>query len=287
MGYLDSQREDIQLAAVKALLNYSGHQLNLVMLKTLRQLIRSEMAIRISVVHMLTQRLGKLAVPYLLEVLESPSNDRIAANAIEILGEIAHDEHDEDLMDFMSKYLESDHSRRIRANAVVTLYDHRKHGSSALETFDRFLTSSDPKDQDSAAYIAGRLNLRGHESFIWRRSEQQHHQNTVLLVALLRLQNPDAPALLAQWIVGENEEIAGKALVRLSAVPGHRRAKVFYELVERWAPLLDLALVRMRASRRDFESDRELIREEAKRLGIALADEEAWGGSRQRSERAS
>jgi HEAT repeat protein len=273
--YLDSNREDIQVTAVKALQDYSGHQLNLVLLKTLRNSIRADMAVRLSVVRALTERLGRLAVPYLLEVVEQSTHPRIVSNTIEILGEIAHVEDDEDLMEYLVDFLDAKHDRRVRTNAIVALYNHDTHGTRAREAFDRLMTSRDPKELDAVAYIAGVLNLRGHEPFIWRRSEELNHQNTVLLVALLRLDNPRAPALLAHWVIGEDEAQADRTLFRLSAVPDARRAQVFHELVEHSPAWLDVALLRMRRSQRDFDFDRDLIREEARRLGLAHTEEKA------------
>ncbi len=272
--YLDHSREDIQVASIKALQNFSGHEMNLTLLKTLRDLLRSEQVIRASVVRTLTERLGRLAIPYLLEVLENSTQERAMGNTVEILGEIAVRYRDRDLMDYLSKYLESDWPRRPRANATVVLYGHPEHGEKAQECFDRFMTSSDFKDQRSFAYIASILNLGGHESFIWNCSEKNQHKDMALLTALLRLRNPEAASLLARAVVGKDVEMAIDALVRLSSVPLKIRSQVFFEILEISPQSLGLLFIRMRSSQRDFEYDRELLREEARRLEIVIVEED-------------
>lgn len=270
-----SDREDVQLAAVRALEWYRGHEINFALLESLRTMVRSETTLRISVVRSITQRLGVMVVPYLVEVLEGRPDERVAANAVEILGEIAVAEKDDDLRDYLAKFLSTDRPRRVRANAIVALYRHPVHGAKAREAFDRLLTSDQPKELDASAYVAGVLELRGHESFIWERSEQEQHRNSTLLVSLLRLGNPRAPAFLATWVTGSEEPRAKEALVRLSALESGVRAKVFAQVVADRADMLSLLIARMRASQRDFEIDRELIREEVRRLGLPPVDEES------------
>ena len=274
--HLQSDREDIQLAAVRAVNNYKGHDINFVLLKELREMVRSVQPMRISVVHCITERLDRLVIPYLVEVLESEPDERVAANAIEILGEVAIADKDQDLMDYVAKFLDTKYPRRVRANAVVVLYRNKRHGMKALETFDRFLTSDDHKELDASAYIAGVVGLRGHESYIWERSESVNHSNITCLVALLRLGNPRAPKLLGAWISGEDENKSREALIRLSVLQPRVRARVFYEIIENNPDSLNLIFARMRKSQRDLESDRELIREEVQRLGLRFVEEDAW-----------
>lgn len=272
-NYVQHAREDIQVAAIKALQNFSGHEMNLTLLKTLRDLLRSDMVIRASVVKTLTDQLGLLAIPYLLEVLESNPNERVMGNTLEILGDIAKKFKDEDLMDYMSRYLDEKSPRRPRANATLFLLGTKKYGEKAQECFDRFMTSSDPKDQRSFAYVAGVLGLRGHESFVFKRSLEMEHKDPVLLTAMLRLGNPEAPLHLARLVSDTNEDLALDALVKISALELEQRARVFFEVLENGPDALGILFDRMRRSQRDFDSDRELVRQEALRLGIPLPDE--------------
>jgi len=277
--FLVASREDVQLAAVRALKDFSGHEVNLTLLKLLRDLVRSDMAIRNSVVRILTQRLGRLAIPYLLELLESPPSDRVASNTVEILGEIAMSLKDEDLMSYLSRFLNPSCSRRLQANAIVALYGHSVFGDQAQECFDRLMTSRDEKSTGSFAYIAGILKLHGHEAVIWEMSEKCDHSNNTYLLALLRLGDPEAPGIMASWIVGENEQRSLEALVRLSGANLQVRSKVLFELTERFPQKLDLVLARMRASQRDFEQDRNLMREEARRIGLDFDKEQSENAS--------
>ncbi len=287
--YLNHSREDIQVASIKALQNFSGHEMNLTLLKTLRDLLRSEHVIRASVVKTLTDRLGRLAIPYLLEVLETSDQERSMGNTLEILGEIAVRFRDRDLMDYLAKYLEPSVPRRPRANATVVLYGHPEHGEKAQECFDRFMTSNDFKDQRSFAYISSVLRLGGHEAFIWECSLKNGHGDMALLTALLRLNNPEAARLLAAAVVGEDLELSIDALVRLSSVPLRIRSRVFFEVFELSPHFLGRLFERMRASQRDFEFDRELLREEARRLEVDINEEDnsdSNGAKNQNSEAA-
>jgi hypothetical protein len=279
LAHVAADREDIQLAAVRALQEYHGHEINFILLRTLREMVRSQQSVRLTVIRSITERLGRLVVPYLVEVLEGKPNERVTANAVEILAEVAHAERDEDLRDYLARFLDASHPRRVRANAVVALYRHREHGPRALEAFDRFMTSEDEKELDAAAYIAGVLNLQGHESFLWERSVGLAHENITLLVALLRLREPVASGELARHVTGENELKAREALVRMSVLPFATRIRVFYQILEAHPQALDRTLLRMRASQRDFERDRELMRQEALRIGLQLVEEEAWGAT--------
>lgn len=274
--HLHADREDIQLAAVQSVNFYRGHEINFRLLNELRESVRSQLPMRLSVIRCITERLDRLVVPYLVEVLEGQPGDRVAANAVEILGEIAHSEKDEELMGYIAKFLDARYPRRVRANAAAALYRHPLHRGKALEVFDLFLTSMEQKELDSCVYMIGVLGLRGHESFVWERSVSQDHSNITCLVALLRLGNPHAAELLAGWIAGTSDEKARESLVRLSVLPPRRRARVFYEVLEHHPGALNLVFDRMRKSQRDFDVDRDLIREEAQRLQLRLTEEDAW-----------
>jgi hypothetical protein len=274
LPHVTSDREDVQITAVRALNHFQGHEVNFFLLKSLREMVRSPGAMRLSVIRTITHRLGRLVVPYLLEVLESRPDPRVESNAVEILGEIAKNEDDEDLLGYLTKFLDVQYNRRTRGNAVVALYGHRIHGTRAIETLDRLWVSESSQDLDTAAYVAGVCTLHGLEGFIWELSEKIEHRNTTLLCSLLRLGNPEVPRLLAQWVTGDEDAIAITALNRLSTVKPNVRAMVFFEVIERHPEKLSLVILRMRRSQRDFESDRQLIREEVARLGLVFVEPE-------------
>ncbi len=276
LSFLEASREDIQIASIRAAQNYQGHEINLRLLRLLRDVCRAQMAIKSNVVHELTQRLGLLAVPYILELFDSSKDERVTANAVEILGEISAREKDEDLRVYLSRFLKPQHPRRVRANAAVVLYDHPEYCKEALEVFDCFMTSTDQKELGSFAYMAGILELRAYEPVIFRMSAKVDHTDSTLLVALLRLRNQDVIGILAQWIVGSDDAKAHEALVRLSGVHFEIRSQIFEIVLTQHGSWLDLVLVRMRRSQRDFDYDREMIRQEALRLGIKLSEEDAW-----------
>ncbi len=279
--FMNSNREDIQLSAVRALVGYRGHEVNLILLKKVREMVGSPSAIRINVIRCMTQRLERLVIPYFIELVEAQPEDRVMANAIEILGEIAHDQKDAELKSYLSKFLEHPTSRRIRANAVVVLLGDRRYHDKALEAFERLLTSAEEADQDAAAYVAGRCGLSAHEAFIWERSERQRHRNDTLLLALHRLRNPSAPALIAGAVIEDDEEKSLMTLTKLSVLSPSARSEVFFEIIEQWPEKLELVLSRMRKSQREFDHDRELIREEAHRRGVDLHEEDAWSKEEQ------
>ncbi len=272
-NYLHSNREDIQVSAIKALQYFSGHEINLQLLKTLRDLLRSDLVIRASVVKTLTEQLGFLAIPYLLEVIETNTNSRVIGNTVEILGDIAKKYDDEDLLTYISRYLEPSSPRRARANATLYLYGSQMYGEKAQECFDRFMSSSEFKDTRSFAFIAGVLGLKGHENFIFQKSREHNHRDNVLLTSLHRLKNPGAPLLLSRLVMDADGELSLDTLVKISTLSLNQRAQIFFEILETGPDALGLLFDRMRLSQRDFDADRELIRLEARRLGIPLPDE--------------
>ena len=51
---------------------------------------------------------------------------------------------------------------------------------------------------------------------------------------------------------------------------------MLFEIIEQYPEKLDIVFLRMRRTQRDFDIDRQLLREEAQRQGLKLSEEEAW-----------
>jgi HEAT repeat protein len=273
LPYLQHEREDIQLAAVRALRSMRDHETDYALLSQVRREVHQKGLAKITVVKECADDIGNLAIPHLLDAIESSDSHRTRANAIEILGLLAIDTYDRALARYLAKFLSPEHHRRVRSNAARALYAFKEYRGSARALLDQLLLSQSLEDRGAAAHLAGELQIRELTPLLWRWSAEREHQSVTMLIALHKLGEAGATEKLASTIVAEDAGQSSWAIQALSVLPRTLRLKVFEACALSHPGSLDLLNQRLRGSGRFFEEDRELIRLEALRLGQELSED--------------
>jgi HEAT repeat protein len=276
--YQVNTREDVQLAAIESLLKFKSHDIDLFLLSSLQKIIEEQTSlgeIRRSIFTAITSRLNDVAIPMLLGILKNnPEDQRIIANVLIVLGEIAVRRDDLALLEKISEYLAPQYTRRVRANALIFLFHHKKFHHKASSIFGTFLASNDEYDRSAVAFLAGELRLRGMMGFVLENSKTQNHHNSTLLMALLKLGYDEASYLCADLILNASAEQRVIALNQLSAINNsNTRYKVYFEVIEKFPDRVNDFLHLLVKSNRDYDEDRCLIHKEAKRLGLDVLED--------------
>ncbi|MBL7663672.1 MAG: HEAT repeat domain-containing protein [Bacteriovoracaceae bacterium] len=275
----ESKREDMQLTVVQALLKFKTHEVDLFLVQTLRRIIIEQVSlgqIRRSIFRAITSRINDIAIPSLLEIVQGQKNDqRIVANALFVLGEIARETRDPGLYKILSQYLSDQYTRRVVTNVIVFLFDHPRYKQLALEHFEVYLTSNDPNDRAAVAFLAGELKMSSLIPYVYENSKQVGHKNSTLLISLLKQKYPESYSLVANYILSsESNESRETCLNQLSAINQQQlRYKVYFHILDNHPNEIPKLLEYLRNSERDFDEDRRLIQQEAIRLGIEVEDD--------------
>jgi HEAT repeat protein len=275
--YQTNTREDVQLAAIESLLKFKSHEIDYFLLKSLQKVIEEQTSlgeIRRSIFTAITSRLSDVAIPTLLGILKNnPEDQRIIANVLIVMGEIAVKQNDIALLDKISEYLGPQYTRRVRANALMFLFHHKRYHAKASSIFGTFLASNDEYDRSAVAFLAGELHLKGMMGFVLENSKTQSHHNSTLLMALLKLGYDEATYLCADLILNVPEQRV-VALNQLSAINNNStRYKVYFEVLEKFPDRINEFLQYLVKSNRDYDDDRCLIHKEAKRLGLEVMED--------------
>ena len=260
--YLRDGREDIQTAAAMALSQLPGHEVNLELLRVLRELVRTRQELKLSMVQALMHKLGDLSIPYLIEVLSEDSDSRVKANTIEVVGEYATQKRDYYLMHFVSKFLETRYSRRERLNAMIALYKRTPWSAQAQKILLEFISSPDPFDRSGGAYAIGVLELRHFESLLVDLCAEYSWKHKNALLSLVRLNHGEAIQCLVEAITSEeNSEFCKSLILGLSYFPIADRRRLWEHLIRIAPDRISIVQHRLRASQREFDVDREILRE--------------------------
>jgi hypothetical protein len=275
--YQTNTREDVQLAAIESLLKFKSHEIDYFLLSSLQKVIEEQTSlgeIRRSIFSAITSRLNDVAIPMLLGILKNnPEDQRIIANVLIVMGEIAVKQNDIALLDKISEYLAPQYTRRVRANALMFLFHHKRFHSKASSIFGTFLASNDEYDRSAVAFLAGELKLKGMMGFVLENSKTQSHHNSTLLMSLLKLGYDEASFMCADLILNVPEQRV-VALNQLSAINNNNtRYKVYFEVLERFPERINEFLELLMKSNRDYDDDRCLIHKEAKRLGLEVMED--------------
>jgi hypothetical protein len=275
--YHTNKREDVQLAVINGLLRFKSHEVDYFLLSALQKIIEEQTSLgemRRSIFKAITKRLKDISIPLLLSLLKkNPEDDRILANAIIVMGEIASERRDEDLYCIISEYCAPHYSRRVRVNALLFIYGRKKYYKVAFDCFSFLVTSKDDFDKGAVSFLAGELKLKGLIPFVVDRSEQFKHKNSTLLIALLKLKYKEAPFLLALYIRQQSSEQVQVCLNQLNGLEANLRFEVYDTFMSLYPQKIAHLLQLLVSSKRDFEEDVKAIWSESLRLGLTLEEE--------------
>jgi HEAT repeat protein len=276
INYLEkNDREDIQLVGINALSNFKGHELDLYYTHTLENLIKRQTALgelRLDVFTAIADRILSVATLTVLKVLEeSAGNHNAIANCLNLLGIIAVKNNDHELYDILAKYLDISYPRRVRSNAIMYLYRSKKYQHLALEGIDAFMTSKDAFDRSAVAFVAGELKLTGLLPYVIECSIELQHNNSTLLVSLLKLKYKESFKWFVDYIVSANDKETLTALNQFHTIKNQSiRYAVYFELIKSHPAKISYILDMLRNTKRNFDQDRQAIVNEATNVGIEL-----------------
>ncbi len=160
----------------------------------------------------------------------------------------------------------------MRTNAIMFLFKSKHYRLHALECFQSFLASTDPHDRAAIAFVAGELQLKSMLPYVLETSLANNHQNSTLLISLLKQDYPDSYKLVADFILNaKTEEDRAMAINQLSAISKMvTRYRVYHQVLIHYPERINELLDYLRLSQRDFDQDRQVIQNEAARLGLDI-----------------
>lgn len=276
--YKNSDRDDIKLAALKALTKYESHHIDLFLLESLEEIIREDKFTtdtKRQIFTTVAYKIKEIAIPMILKALKTHATEfRVVANAILILGAIAEQTNDDSLYLLLSKYTKPIYSRRIRGNASLYLYRNRRYREIANSCMSSLLTSSNEYDRNAVAYMAGELKVYSMTPFIIETSESYDHSNTTLLISLLKLDYPHATDLICDMLQSNNDDNILAILSQVNMIKEERyRYKIYYRYLELYSDKINHLLEHMSLSGKNFDDDRMVIRNEAIKLGCYIIND--------------
>lgn len=274
-----TEREDIQLTIIQALIKFDSHYVDLFLLECLENMILNQISlgeIRRSVFESITSKIQNIAIPMSLRLLNNNTeNQRVLANVILIIGELAIHKNDASLYELLIKYTNKKYSRRIRSNAFMYIYKNKKIQDIAMGGISSFVMSSEEYDRSAAAFLAGELELKGMLYFIKQQGAETNYKNSTIEIALLKLGDNSAPKHVADIIFSEDENSSLTCLNQLNSInKDYIRYKVYNYILRNHPNKLGQFMKLLSDSKRNFDDDRRKIYEAAKSRNIRIEDRE-------------
>jgi hypothetical protein len=275
--FKETEREDIQLTIIQALIKFKSHHVDLFLLECLEDMILSQVSlgeIRRSVFESITSKVQNIAIPMALRLIRNNSeNHRVLANAILIIGELAIHKNDISLYELLVHYTDEKYPRRIRSNAFLYIYKHKNFQEQAMGGISSFIVSSDEYDRSAASFLAGELELKGMLYFVKQQSYETDHSNSTIETALLKLGDVDASKNVAKIIFSNNKDSCATCLNQLNSInKDYIRYKVYNYIILQHPEKLGELMKLLAESKRNFDDDRRKIYETAKSLNITIND---------------
>ena len=167
--------------------------------KTLKEIFEKEIneEIRSEIIKVLAYFDPKDIVPFLLEKINS-NEEKIIADCVYICGLF----HDPNSIYYLEKFL--DHKNpRIRANAIISLWQFKKLRQKLNHYLDQLLDSADEENLMAGVYIIGELALKEKREKLL---DLLKNGNPEVLFALAKLSDKSALIRLVDYIVEHKED---------------------------------------------------------------------------------
>lgn len=282
--FLSAEREDIQTAAASAVSAIPGHESNLILLKTLKDLVRTKRDLKLSLTRVLMKKMGDLSYPYLIEVLTDDGDVRVKANVIEVMGDYGRLVGDHELIDYLGRFLGPQFNRRIRANAICAVYHHKRWRREADILLVEYLVSTDPMDRAAAMFSIGVIGLIEFEPFLLETCRLQNWRDKIALISLARLRNQEGIKHLAKWVINTNDPLSKELILSVSYLEPSTRRMIWDEVSKSYADQIHQLHELLKNSHREFDLDREVLREAASIRGHGWNNDFAESSSFEQSE---
>lgn len=207
----------------------------------------------------------------LLRLIDQEKKDpesRALSNFILILREIAR-AMGEDLSGQFKEFLNPPYSRRIRTNAAAGLYLTEPKNTVLLKLLEELRNSTDSWDVNAWVFFQGEVQNINAMSEIAMMSMTSNHQNPSILMTLLKLGHPEAPAWLAQYFQGVTQDSAISLIHSLNSVMAQESRLRFYKhIIGHYPEVIGKLLTCITYSKRDFGDDFQKILLELRFRGI-------------------
>lgn len=275
--YGETEREDIQLCIIQAIMKYNSHKVDLFLLECLEQMVLNQVSlgeIRRTIFTSITSKIDSIAIPMSLRLLKNNSeNQRIIANIMLILGELSIIRKDKSLFELLLQYTDYKYSRRIRSNAFMYLYTHKDYQQHAMSGISEYIVSGHEHDRSAAAFLAGELGLKGMYHYVKQLSLETDCKNSTIEISLLKLNDNDAPKSVAAIIFSDDANSSLTCLNQLNSIEKDQlRYKVYNYILDHYQDKLGIFMKLLSDTKRNFDEDRRKIYEAANSRNITIDD---------------
>ena len=275
--YSETEREDIQLCIIQAIMKYDSHKVDLFLLECLEQMVLNQVSlgeIRRTIFTSITSKIDSIAIPMALRLLKNNSeNQRIIANIMLILGELSIIRKDKSLFELLLQYTDYKYSRRIRSNAFMYLFTHKDFKHYAMSGISEYIVSGHEHDRSAAAFLAGELSLKGMYHYVKQLSIETECKNSTVEISLLKLDDQDAPKNVADIVFSDDANSSLTCLNQLNSIEKEQtRYKVYNYILDHYQDKLGVFMKLLSDTKRNFDEDRRKIYEATISRNIAIDD---------------
>jgi hypothetical protein len=123
------------------------------------------------------------------------------------------------------------------------------------------LLSENELDRSAAYFAIGSLNLSSYEHLLVGEMIKSNKPSESILIALLRLKNDYAQNLIAEILISDEANFEPHLVISLGGVEAKLRRRVWTVVLHKYPHRLRILNSRLKNSQRDFEFDREFLKE--------------------------
>lgn len=275
--YNQTEREDIQLCIIQAIMKFDSHKVDLFLLECLESMVLNQVSlgeIRRTIFTSITNKIDSIAIPMSLRLLKNnQENQRIIANIILIIGELAILRQDKSLFEVLLQYTDYSYSRRIRSNAFLYLFANKEFRHYAMSGISEYIVSNHEHDRSAAAFLAGELKLKGMYHYVKQLSLEQEAKNSTIEISLLKLDDTEAPKNVAEIIFSDDAGSSLTCLNQLNSIDKDQtRYKVYNYILDHHADKLGVFMKLLSDTNRNFDEDRRKIYDATTSRNIEIND---------------
>jgi hypothetical protein len=276
--FYDTRREDVQLELLKALNKFDSLKIDNFFQSVLRKTIFEDTErgeLKISFCEIIAERMPHSSITTTTQIIEkNTASDRVIANAIDVLGEVTKHSENENIHEYLSKFLGSKYTRRIRINSIKHLY----HVNKYKNDIERIILSAHHskllEDRAGAAYLYGVLGISKQIDYVQQLNRETKKRNPTVLLSLLRLNVEGAQDDFIELLRESNSVEILIYINQLYRVRNDRqRYTIYFALLRKYPEHVSDILRSMKDSFKNFDHDRLVVIEEADRLGIKISDD--------------
>ena len=276
--FYDTRREDIQLELLIALNKFDSLEVDNFFQSVLRKTIFEDTErgeLKISFCEIIAERMPHSSITTTIHIIEqNTASDRVVANAIDVLGEVSKYSNNDKIHEYLSKFLGSKYTRRIRINSIKHLYHINRYKEEIEHIILSAHHSKQLEDRAGAAYLYGVLGISKQIGYVVQLNDETNHRNPTVLLSLLRLNVAGAADDFIELLRESNSVEILIYINQLYRVRNNQqRYNIYFSLLRKYPEHVSDILRAMKDSFKNFDHDRLVVIEEADRLGIKISDD--------------